>query len=93
MTELDGGFSITLYKDNITPEKLTKLGLNDRQIKAVLFVKENGRITNKEYQILNSTGDRTALRDLENIIYQGVLKRVGDKKGAYYELPTLYSVG
>jgi ATP-dependent DNA helicase RecG len=56
-------------------------------------VKENGRITNKEYQILNNTSDRTALRDLENLIAQGLFMRVGEKKGAYYELLTLYSVG
>jgi ATP-dependent DNA helicase RecG len=37
--ELDGGFIITLFKDNITPEQLVKLGFNDRQVKAVLFVK------------------------------------------------------
>jgi hypothetical protein len=34
----------------LTEEQLTKLGLNARQIKAVLFVKEKGRISNKEYQ-------------------------------------------
>lgn len=53
MTELDGGFSITLFKDNISPEKLTKLGLNYRQIKAVLFLKENEKITNSDYQTIN----------------------------------------
>jgi len=26
------------------------MGLNERQIKAVMYVKETGRITNKEYQ-------------------------------------------
>lgn len=50
MIELDGGFSITLFKDNITPEKLNKLGLNERQIKAVLILKEKEKISNKEYQ-------------------------------------------
>jgi len=31
-------------------ENLRKMGLNERQIKAVMYVKEKGRITNKEYQ-------------------------------------------
>ena len=48
MKELDGGFIITLFKDNLNSEQLTKLGLNDRQVKAVLFVKEKGKITNSE---------------------------------------------
>lgn len=40
MKEQDGGFIITLFKDNLTEEQLTKLGLNDRQLKAIFFVKE-----------------------------------------------------
>lgn len=50
MQELNGGFRITLFKNTLTVEQLTKLGLNARQIKAVLFVKEKGRISNKKYQ-------------------------------------------
>jgi ATP-dependent DNA helicase RecG len=62
MTELDGGFSITLFKDNFTPEKLNKLGLNDRQVKAVLILKERGKITNKEYQEFFGVARMTATR-------------------------------
>ena len=86
MKELDGGFIITLFKDYITPEQLTKLGLNDRQVKAVLFVKENGKITNSEYQILNEVSDRTALRDIEELTGKDILIKEGEKKGTYYKL-------
>jgi ATP-dependent DNA helicase RecG len=86
MKELDGGFIIVLYKDNLTSEQLTKLGFNDRQVKAVLFVKEKGRITNKEYQILNEVSDRTALRDFEELVEKGILIKQGDKKGTIYKL-------
>ena len=48
MQELDGDFSITLFKNNLTEEQLIKLGLNARQIKAVLFVKEKGKISNAD---------------------------------------------
>jgi ATP-dependent DNA helicase RecG len=74
MKELDGGFIITLFKDNLTPEQLAKLGLNDRQVKAVLFVKEKGRITNKEYQEINSTSERTASRDLNGLVEKDILR-------------------
>jgi hypothetical protein len=47
-SSLYGGFSITLLKNNLTQEQLTKFELNDRQVKAVLFVKEKGKITNKD---------------------------------------------
>ena len=87
MKELDGGFIITLFKDNITPEQLTKLGLNNRQIKAVLFVKENGKITNKEYQKLNNTSERTASRDLNGLIEKDILRNSEIKgAGSFYFL-------
>lgn len=86
MKELDGGFIITLFKDNLTSEQLTKLGLNGRQIKAVLFVKEKGKITNSEYQILNEISDRTALRDIDELTQKGILNKEGEKKGTYYKL-------
>jgi ATP-dependent DNA helicase RecG len=87
MVELDGGFSITLFKDNISLEKLNKLGLNDRQIKAVLVLKEKGKITNKEYQEINETTERTASRDLSDLVEKGIIKSSGIKgAGAFYTL-------
>ena len=87
MKELDGGFIVSLFKDNFTSEQLTKVGLNVRQIKAVLFVKEKGRITNKEYQVLNNTSERTALRDLNGLIENNILKNSEIKgAGSFYFL-------
>jgi len=42
------GFSVYFYKDIYTEENLRKMGLNERQIKAVKYVKKRGKITNKE---------------------------------------------
>lgn len=50
------------------------------------FVKDIGKITNKIYQEINNTSDRSASRDLEKLISTGVFKRIGEKKGAYYEI-------
>jgi ATP-dependent DNA helicase RecG len=87
MKELDGGFIIVLYKDNVTPEQLTKLGFNDRQVKAVLFVKEKGRITNKEYQKIFGVARMTATRDLTELVEKGILKSSETKgAGSYYEI-------
>jgi len=72
--------------DPVKTEQLTKLGLNDRQIKAVLLVKEKGKITNNEYQILNEISDRTALRDLEELTEKSILIKEGEKKGTSYKL-------
>ncbi|QTA37584.1 hypothetical protein JYK00_07580 [Thermosipho ferrireducens] len=43
-------FSVYFRKDIYTEEYLRELRLNDRQIKAVMYIKEKGKITNKEYQ-------------------------------------------
>ena len=60
--------------------------LNERQIKAVLYVKEKGKITNSEYQTLNEISERTASRELEELMKLSVLKRIGDKKATLYKL-------
>ena len=87
MQELGGGFNIILFKNVLTEEQLKKLGLNARQIKAVLFVKAKGRISNKEYQEVFGVARMTATRDLTLLVEKGVLKS-SDTKGAgsYYEL-------
>jgi ATP-dependent DNA helicase RecG len=56
------------------------------KLKAVLYTQNNGRITNKEYQELNRVSDRTALRDIDKLLEQKILKRIGFNKGSYYEL-------
>ena len=61
--------------------------MNDRQIKAVLFLKENKKMTSKYYQTLSGDiTDRTALRDIEQLIDKNLVVKVGQKKGAYYRL-------
>jgi len=70
-------FVLTLWRDWLTPEVLAELELSDRQVGAVLFVKREGRITNREYQELVGVGDRTALRDLGELVSEGVLMKVG----------------
>lgn len=80
-------FWITFKKDIYNEEYLTGLGLNKRQVKAVLYVKENGRITNKEYQEINDrVSNKTALRDLNALIEQRVLTKQGELKSTYYEI-------
>lgn len=78
MQELDGGFSITLFKNTLTEEQLTKLGLNDRQVKAILYVKEKGKISNADYQKLFNVSKATATRDLTDLTEKfDLLEKVG----------------
>ncbi|GHU54750.1 ATP-dependent DNA helicase [Bacteroidia bacterium] len=81
-----GGFMVKLFKDRFSEEQLQKLGLNDRQIKAVLYVKEKGKITNSEYQEINNVTEQTALRDIKALIENIVFIKTGTNKDAKYEL-------
>ena len=84
---MNGGVLVTLYKDYLNEEQLKNLGLNERQIKAVEFVKANGKITNKEYQKLNTTSERTASRDLFGLIEKNILRNSKVKgAGSFYFL-------
>jgi ATP-dependent DNA helicase RecG len=45
-----------------------ELGLNERQINAVEYVKEKEKITNREYQKLNKISKRTATNELMKLV-------------------------
>lgn len=82
-----GGFSVYFYKDIYIEENLRKMGLNQRQIKAVMYVKEKGKITNKEYHEINNCSRNTATNDLRILVEKEVLKESGKKgAGAYYAI-------
>ena len=82
-----GRFEVTFYKDPYTEERLREMGLSERQVKAVLYVKERGRVTNKEYQELTGASKPTATRDLEKLAVLAVLQKIGTTgKGTYYQL-------
>ena len=68
MKESAGGFQVTIFKDILTEEHLKKLGLNDRQIKAVLYVNEFGKISNQKYQELYEVSKATSTRDLSELV-------------------------
>lgn len=81
LTERDGGFLVTLFKNALTRENLVEMGLNKRQLNAVEFVKKNLKISNKEYQILNQISERTASRELADLVNRQILAS-SETKGA-----------
>ena len=82
---IGGGVAITLYKNIYTEEYLDSLNLNDRQVKALEYIREHGQITNSAYQELNGITDRTARRDLKELVaVHKLLTKHGTTKGAYY---------
>jgi ATP-dependent DNA helicase RecG len=63
-----GVFLVKLFKDNLNEEQLAELGLNERQVKAIGFVKEKGKISNSDFQELYGVSKATATRDLAELV-------------------------
>lgn len=81
------GFWVEFRKDIYNQQYLEKLGLNARQVKAVLFVKENENINNTAYQQINDIGKTTATEDLQMLVEKGIFKQTGSVgRGTKYEL-------
>lgn len=62
------------------------LDLNERQKKAVLAIKQAGRITRSEYEKIAGVSRATAKRDLEILKDAGVLNQRESGRSVYYEL-------
>jgi len=61
--------------------------VNERQARALTYMREHGRITNRDYQALCPDVTPETLRsDLSDLVDKGVAMRVGEKKGTYYIL-------
>jgi len=83
------GFRAIFRKDIYTEDYLRKLGLNERQMKAVIYIKEKGKITNKKYQEICYTSERTANRDLIDLVSKDIFVQKGiTGKGTNYILKT-----
>ncbi len=81
------GFWVEFRKDIYSHNQLKELGVNERQIKAVLFVKDNGKVSNSDYQKINDCSRNTASNDLAELVEKGLFLPSGQKgAGAYYTL-------
>jgi ATP-dependent DNA helicase RecG len=89
--ETDGGFMVTLLAKKAALEKLQEAmpqnAQQQRLQKMIAFLKEHGRITNRDYQEISpDVNPETLRRDFVDMVERGVVMRVGDKRGTYYIL-------
>lgn len=88
-----GEFVIILWRDWLTTDVITRLGLNDRQTKAISFLKQHGRISNPQYQELTSTTKKTATRDLANLRDRLIVRQIGERgPGVHYEISRKWDI-
>ncbi|MFN8569512.1 MAG: ATP-binding protein [Kouleothrix sp.] len=64
-----------------------RMGLNERQIAALVRLAEQRRISNSDLQELApDVSPETLRRDLADLVERGLLLKIGEKRGAYYIL-------
>ena len=84
---IDGSDFWIEFRDLFNEQGLIERGLNERQIKALFFIKEKGEITKKEYQELNNISVRTAVYELKELVEKyKFLRMVGASVNTSYVL-------
>lgn len=81
-------FTVILHnkRERAPVPKWTK-SMNERQARALTFVRENGSITSRDYQQLCPDVTTETLRlDLKDLVDRGILLKIGSKKGTHYIL-------
>lgn len=84
--EYQSGFLVEFSQDIYTEEYLRNLGLNERQINAVAYVKEKGEISNKDYRKLSGLSDEGARKDLNELVEKNILDSRGKGRNTHYIL-------
>lgn len=86
----DTPYSFTVTLHNVrerAPAPAWSGPMNERQARALAYVQEHGRITNREYRDLCPDLSAETLRlDLADLVERGILLKIGAKKGTYYIL-------
>ncbi len=88
-TNWQGGFRLTFLQDPYTPQRLRKMGLNERQIKAVLYVKQHAEISNRDYRRLTGISDETARQELMALVKRNLFQVQGKGRATRYLLKRL----
>ena len=88
--DLGSSFIVTLIGpgEKWMAEKETKLpdGLNDRQRKAVEYIREKGSITNRGYRELTGLGREYARKELNDMVVKGIFAKKGKGRSVHYIL-------
>ena len=90
--ETAAGFQVTLVgqgsalvSEHVDTLRWQHLGLNERQEKALGYLADKGRITNREYQQLcPEVSAETIRRDLADLVGKNLLLKIGEKRATYY---------
>ena len=78
------GYWVEFRKDIYNHDSLKEMGLNERQVDALIHFKSKGEIVSSEYAQKYHISDRTARRDLSDLAEKKFLKNEGYTKFSRY---------
>ncbi|MBN1135340.1 MAG: DeoR family transcriptional regulator [Anaerolineae bacterium] len=79
------GHGASLFGFDQDARRWRQLHLNERQEKALAFLAEHDRITNRDYQELcPNVSPETIRRDLADLVDKDLILKIGDKRATYY---------
>lgn len=79
-------FKTILARDIYTDDVLVKMGLNERQIEAVKYIKKHGEISRKQYVALVKISPRMAHLDLSSLAKKKIIVPIGKGRSVRYRL-------
>jgi len=65
---------------------LQEMGLNNRQLRLIAYVREHGKITNRTYRELTGLSDEGARKEIAGLLDLGILEQVGKGRSTAYVL-------
>ncbi|WP_169239370.1 ATP-binding protein [Candidatus Roseilinea sp. NK_OTU-006] len=82
-----GGVRVVFSQDPYTPERLRAMGLNERQIQIIAFLRGRpGASTGELHRLFPQVTVKTIQRDLQDLVDKGLVNAEGEKKGRRYVL-------
>lgn len=83
--EKQGWFIVRFRNPNVERVIDTvKFDLNERQKKALKYIKVHKKITSREYMEINNIGERTARNDIRDLVEKKLLQKIGVTQATYY---------
>lgn len=83
-------FQAIVYNGTSTKKRYAVDSQNPRQRQAIAFLERNKTMKTSEYTKMTGVSRQTANNDLNELVKQGKIKKVGKFKGGYYELEPVH---
>ena len=81
-----GRFRVILRQGPTVKARLEELGLNNRQLQLMAYVREHGRVTNRAYRELTGLSDEAARKEIAGLLDLGLLEQIGKGCSTAYVL-------